>query len=514
MNRKTSLMAMAFIALAAFAGTALAHPDFAAAVWHVVTSHADLGVGAMLAWSPLVRSLESQRSAAVDSMKAVVAGAEAEKRDLNESEKLDFDTHKATAEGLKGRIARLQETELLEAGLNAGDAALAAAQMALPNDGRSVTVPATSIIRVEENIEKDPKRGFASFGEYAKAVHGSWAVTRTGGTVDKRLLMLPGGRHAVAPSTYGNEGTGADGGFLVPSGFSQNVFTLSLAEDSLLPLTDNMIVEGNGMQIPKDETTPWGANGVRAYWQGEATAGTATKPVVSMMDLRLKKLLALTPVSDELLADASALTSYLPKKMAVSIRWKTNEAILFGAGAGTPLGAYTALANSLGPVITVAKEAGQATLTLQAINLAKMIARLPPGSFPNAVWIINNDVLPYLFTLTLGNYPIYLPGGAPVAGGIQMNPYGMLLGRPIMVSQHAKSFTNQGDILLVDMSYYQTITKAEGITMASSMHLYFDADAMAFRTTFRVDGQPKIVAPITPANGSNTLSPFVQLATR
>ena len=46
------------------------------------------------------------------------------------------------------------------------------------------------------------------------------------------------------------------------------------------------------------------------------------------------------------------------------------------------------------------------------------------------------------------------------------------------------------------------------------MHLYFDADAMAFRTTFRMDGQPKLAAPISPANGTKTLSPFVQLGAR
>jgi hypothetical protein len=46
------------------------------------------------------------------------------------------------------------------------------------------------------------------------------------------------------------------------------------------------------------------------------------------------------------------------------------------------------------------------------------------------------------------------------------------------------------------------------------MHLYFDADLTAFRTTFRMDGQPKIVAPINPAKGSSTLSPFIQLGAR
>ena len=134
-------------------------------------------------------------------------------------------------------------------------------------------------------------------------------------------------------------------------------------------------------------------------------------------------------------------------------------------------------------------------------------------SLGNAVWIVNNDVLPALFTLTLGNYPIYLPTGLTV-GGLQVSPYGTLLGRPVFVSQHANTFSAQGDILLVDLKYYQTITKAGGLQTATSMHLYFDADLTAFRTTFRMDGQSKVSAPISPAKGSATMSPFVQLGAR
>ena len=163
--------------------------------------------------------------------------------------------------------------------------------------------------------------------------------------------------------------------------------------------------------------------------------------------------------------------------------------------------------------MTVAKESGQATQTLLPQNLAKMISRLPTGSFARSVWIVNNDVLPALFTLTLGNYPIYLPNGLSV-GGIQVSPYGTLLGRPVFVSQHANTFSGQGDVLLVDLSYYQTITKAGGLQTATSMHLYFDADLTAFRTTFRMDGQSKVSAPISPAKGSATMSPFIQLGAR
>ena len=361
-----------------------------------------------------------------------------------------------------------------------------------------------SVIIVGENrAALDPKGGFNYIGDFMKAVHGASQAQRNGFAIDKRLLI-----GAAAPGTFSGEGSGQDGGFLIPPEFGKNIFTLSLMDQALLPLTDEVNVAGNSMAFPKDETTPWGTNGIRAYWQGEAAQAQATKPVIGLNSLRLKKLMALVPVSDEMLDDSSALASYLPSKIASSIRWKTNESILFGPGGGQPAGALNS-----GAVITVAKDSGQATKTLSALNLANMIARLPEGSFPNAVWIINNDVLPSLFTLTLGNYPIYLPGGTTV-GGMQVSPYGTLLGRPVLVSQHANTFSSVGDVVLVDLNYYQTITKATGVETATSMHLYFDADATAFRTTFRMDGQSKIATPIAPAKGANAMSPFIQLAAR
>ena len=515
MNTKRSiLLAAAFAMLAAVTGVAVAQPDTLAALWHFAAGHADIG-GAMLAFSPLVRGLQQQQAAAVDAMNALVKKAEGENRDFTAEEQAQFDKHKADAASLKTRIARAQETELMEAGLERTEAAAAAAQLTEQNDGRAVTVPGARILGVTENSATDPQRGFTSVGDFCRSLVHAASAQRTGGAMDKRLAALWGGpAQAAAPgSTYAGEGAGADGGFLVPPSYSTRIFGLSLEENALLPMTDNMPVEGNGMSFPKDETTPWGSNGVRAYWQGEASAATPTKPVLGTVDLKLKKLMALVPVTNELLSDATALSAYIPPNCARSIRWKTDEALLFGNGAGVPLGAFTVPATGQGPVITVAKESGQATGTLVPLNLAKMIARLMPGSYANAVWLINNDVLPALFTLTLGNYPIYLPAGAPV-GGIQGSPYGSLLGRPILVTQHAPSFSSQGDVMLADMKYYQSITKSEGITMATSMHLYFDADSVAFRATFRVDGQPKIAAPVNPAKGSNTLSPFVQLEAR
>ena len=435
--------------------------------------------------SKQLRELQARKTTLVKEARSLTDRVAADSRDMSDEEVTAFDALRTRIDAASAAIDR-------EAALIADEARIGVASVIGPI--------------VTDNREADPKRGFGSLGEFMQAVY---QADKPGKSIDTRLLLGGlGSIGAAAPTNFSNEAAGQDGGFLVPPQFSQEIFKLSLGEDSLLPLTDNVEISGNSMAFPKDETTPWGTNGIRAYWQGEAASAIATKPVLGLATLRLKKLMALVPTTDELLDDANALTTYLPQKVALSIRWKANESILFGAGNGIPVGCMNA-----GAIVTVAKESGQATQTLVPQNLAKMIARLPPGSFTNAVWIINNDVLPALFTLSLGNFPIYLPTGLTV-GGIQISPYGTLLGRPVFVSQHANTFSSQGDVLLVDLSYYQTITKSGGLQTATSMHLYFDADLTAFRTTFRMDGQSKIANPIAPAKGSNSLSPYIQLAAR
>jgi HK97 family phage major capsid protein len=426
-----------------------------------------------------LRALLQRKAAAVAAMR-VLADASAE-RDMTEAEAAEFDTLRDQVAGLNTSI--LRETTLIEAEASVG-----------------VIVPEEARINVSDNRELDATRGFQSFGDFARSVR---AASSRNGAMDERLMI-----GAAAPSTFGNEAGGADGGYLVPPQFAQDIFTLALEEQALLPMTDGTPISGNSMVFPKDETTPWGTDGIRAYWQAEASVATATKPKLGVSAHRLHKLMALVPVTDELLEDASSLAAYLPGKTAASIRWKTDEAILFGTGAGQPFGALKSKA-----VIVVAKDSGQATMTLTPANIINMVARLPVGSFGRAFWLLNPDVLPLLDTMTLGNYPIYMPIGSG-QGAMSSSPYGMLKGRPVYISEHASAVSSQSDVSLLDLSYYRTITNKGGIQTATSMHLYFDADATAFRTTFRVDGGPKIENAIVPPKSTNTRSPFVTLAAR
>ena len=403
-----------------------------------------------------------------------------------------------------GNLTAEQETEFaqLRDQVEAINVQIEREELVAMNETASVVeIPEGARLTVADNRLEDPRRGWQTFGEFAAAVRAGSA--RGSGRLDERLAI-----GAAVPSTFANEAGGQDGGFLVPPEFSSDIFTLSLEEDALLPLTDGTPIAGNSMVFPKDETTPWGTDGIRAYWQAEASQATATKPKLGVSAQRLHKLMALVPVTDELLDDTNALTAYLPKKTAMSIRWKTDEAILFGTGDGQPLGLFNSKA-----AIVQAKDSGQATKTFTPTNVANMMSRLLAGSYRRAVWLINPDVIPVLDTMTLGNYPIYMPVGGGVSS-MAASPYGMLKGRPVYVSEHASAFSSQSDVSLLDLSYYRSITSRGGIQTATSMHLYFDADATAFRTTFRVDGAPKLENPVTPPKSTNTRSPFVTLAAR
>lgn len=421
-----------------------------------------------------IRSLKAKKAEALKAAQALN-----EKADFSAEDQAALDAHMADIASLNARIETAEKLAAQQAGMSAAG---------------GVDIPAAATIEVTERVAADPKRGFESFGDFSVSVRKAY----TGMGFDQRF-------QASAPGTVGNEASGADGGILIPPEFSREIWNLSLMEDSLLPMVDNVTTSSNSMVFPKDETTPWGTDGVRAYWQAEAAAATATKPKLGTSIMRLHKLMALVPLTEELMADTNALDAYLPNLVGRSIRWKTNEAMLQGDGNGQPLGMFKG-----GAAVTVSKDSGQAASTVTLSNITNMIARLPPGSFPRAVWLIAPDALPSLFGLTLGNYPIYLP----INAGAQGSPYGTLMGRPIMVSQHASAFSSAGDIQLLDGQFYRALTKGGGIQTDTSMHLYFDAAAVAFRVMFRVDGAPKLAAPISQAKGSNTLSPFVQLGAR
>ncbi len=324
------------------------------------------------------------------------------------------------------------------------------------------------------------------------------------GELDPRL------RNAAA-ATYSSEGVGADGGFAVPPDVRADIMGRVFAEDSLIARTDRMQSSSNTLTLPVDMTTPWQTTGgIQSYWTGEGQAKAQSKIVLEEVTLKLNTLATLIPVTEELLEDAPALDGYLRRKAPEKMDFKLSYALAWGSGAGQPLGFMNSPA-----LVTQAAESGQTADTVVAANVIRMLSRMPTSSRATAVWLIHPDAEPQLPLMTIGNQPIYLP-----PGGLRDQPYGTLLGRPVIPHQICETVGDLGDLMLVDLGQYLTATKtgggrdANGMRSDVSIHLWFDQDITAYRFTIRVAGQPWWSQPIAQRDGANTQSPFVTLASR
>jgi phage capsid family len=355
---------------------------------------------------------------------------------------------------------------------------------------------------VEETVESKPmpeksERGFKTFGEQLIA---TYRASMPGGKVDSRLT--------TRAASGLNETNPSDGGFLVQQDFVSELLKKTYETGILaskvkkIPISTN----ANGLKINSvDEDSRANGSrfgGVQAYWEGEADQLTGSKPKFRVLELSLKKLTGLCYATDELLQDASALESVIRQAFADEFGFKIDDAIINGTGSGEPLGILKS-----GSLVTVAKESSQ-TDKLTVENLIKAWNRLWARSRNNAVWYINQEIEPYLYTLKIGDTPVYVP-----AGGLSEKPYGTIFGRPVIPLEQCSAAGEVGDIILADLSQYLLADKG-GINATSSIHVRFLYDENVFRFIYRVDGQPIWNKPLTPYKGSSSVSPFVTIAKR
>lgn len=455
--------------------------------------------------APKLDELRDELVTLSDQAKNIQAKADADKRSLSEDEEKEVEGIFARFEEVEAEIERRERIADTQARV-AAPVGRKTDPDADDLDGQPqarATTRRQAVRKSYANVRDSSdvgRHGFRSFGEFAQAVKAS--VRASPGGVDPRLV-------ANAPTTTSTEGTGADGGFAVPPDFRTAIMAKVMGEESLLARTDQLVSSSNSITLPKDETTPWqSSGGILAHWESEGGQLTQSKIALEQSTIRLNKLTALVPVTEELLEDAPSLSSYINRKAPEKFDYKIQDAIINGTGAGQPKGVLAA--DSL---VTVAKESGQAADTLLALNISNMWARMYAPCRRNAVWLINQDVEPQLDYLqmpgTNPTAPLYMP-----PGGLADSPYGRLKGRPVVPVQACKTLGDAGDIILADLSQYMTAVKTGGVRQDVSMHLWFDYDTMAFRFIMRVAGLPWWGSAITPANGSNTLSCFVTLAAR
>lgn len=458
----------------------------------------------------VIEAHRNRQTELLESSQAILARAETEQRDLTAEEQREVD-------GLTNEFDDLERQIELRDRVNAQQDRLTQPQgrrtEADPLEGDSFDPPARpanaapTVQRGGARVPAEPRAtargtgGFRNMGDFAFAVRNAQV---RGGDPDPRL------RNA-AVTTSGNEGVGTDGGFAVPPDFRSEIMSRVFGEDSLIARTDRMQSSSNTLTLPVDMTTPWQTTGgIQSFWTAEGAPKGQSKPALEEVTVKLHTLATLVPVTEELLEDAPAMDSYLRRKVPEKMDFTIGHSIVWGNGVGKPLGFMNSPA-----LVTVAAEAAQTADTVNAINLMKMWGRLPVQSRRNAVWLMHPDVEAVLPGMTIAQQPIYMP-----PGGLSAAPYGTLFGRPVIPHQVAETIGDLGDVMLVDLANYMTVTKtgggrdANGVKTDVSIHLWFDQDMVAYRFTMRVAGQSWWSQAIAQRDGANTQSPFVALASR
>jgi HK97 family phage major capsid protein len=359
--------------------------------------------------------------------------------------------------------------------------------------------------RIEVGADHTTEKPWHGKGEPAAVGFGRWlqAVRRasSGEGADPRLFAVATGM---------GETSGPDGGWAVPVEYAPGIEKEMWDSGQILSRVSDRPIGGNAISYNVlNETARTAGNrrgGVLGYWVDEGTAPTASSIKLAKVEMKLRKVAALGYMTDELEADAPALAGELQAAFAEELQFMVEDAIVEGSGVGSPLGILNAPC-----LVTVAKEVGQAAATIVTPNLSKMWARLPARSQANAVWFVNVDCQPQLDELSIAT-----GAGALEPRFVNYGPDGILRikGRPVVPIEYASTLGTVGDIGLFDLTRYRLIRKAAGVETASSIHVRFTQGENTYRATYRVDGQPLPRAAITPLKGTNTLSPFVVLATR
>jgi len=266
-------------------------------------------------------------------------------------------------------------------------------------------------------------------------------------------------------------------------------------------------MERNSVSLPyvNDVSHTGGVyGGVIVKRTGEAEEKLYSKPTLGLCTMTLHKLTALTYVTNELMEDSPAsIAAMFGKMFPEALNHICAGDIVNGTGAGMGLGIVNAPAT-----INVARTGAGAIVWADIMG---MWERLHPRCIRNAVWLANSDALPDLmamFQIAVAGQsavPVYQPANADSA-----SPYGTLMGRPLILTEHCQALGTAGDIVLADLS--QMLLARKGPKVESSAHIRFLYDENVFRGVLRTDNQPWWPAPVTPQHGTQTLSPFVILA--
>ena len=340
-----------------------------------------------------------------------------------------------------------------------------------------------------DNPGEDQRGGFRSFGDFV--------YTLAANPGDERLTNIRSRQQAQRRDmTVNSSGVG----ILIPKEFSNQILSIEQPE-AIFRSRATVIPSGD---VPDAALTVPALNqgsgkglyaGVEVYWTGvEKPVPPSGDISILGIDLVPQEMAAYITVSDRLIRNAPAFGQLLMTLLRKAMIAKEDEAFFMGDGVKKPLG----LMKSKASICIARKAAKQITYE----DIAAMYAKAKLGG--SLIWVANQTILPQLMMLTdPSGRLIWQPGATETAPG-------RLLGIPIVWNDRSPSLGEEGDLTLLDASYY-LIKDGFGIYLSLSEHVKFLDNMTVIKAVYNVDGQPWLREPITMANKKDQISPFVIL---
>jgi len=297
---------------------------------------------------------------------------------------------------------------------------------------------------------------FTNIGEMVKAVHDE----ATKGVKDDRLIQCKQQQEQV----------GADGGYVVGEEIIGPILNSIFYESKLLSKATKLTTNKYSGKIPyleQTEDTEATADGFQTFWVGEDCAKTVSKFKLGQLNLKLHKLVALMPVSDELLEDSPLLNSFIPMFIKESrMGSKIDSAILTGNGTTSMYGIMSAVTHG---TIGVAEPNPIDQACLLAFRAA-----LSPYAQNKSEWFMSQENYNDVLSITFSNDgALSYKDGDTYLFGLKVNII------PSMVTPN--------DLMLGDVSNYAVLSKGT-IAESISVSIRYDYDEQQIRWVFRLAG--------------------------
>jgi HK97 family phage major capsid protein len=425
-----------------------------------------------------LQQMREKRAALVAQLRAMIAKAESENRDLTAEEVEQYDATEAEVKNLSASIERRERLEETEAHL---------AQPA----------PAVAARNHPGRVAPEASREFESLGEFIATV--------VRNPNDQRLASL----YHEQPNAEQRMDSGPAGGFAVPTQFRATLMQVSPQEARIRPRA--MVIPAgdppdSAITMPaldQGGTNPANVyGGVEVNWIGEGAAKPETDAALREIKLEPKEVAGHVVLTDKLLRNWVAASAVIERLLREAMISAEDHAFLTGNGVARPLGIINSSA-----AFTVNRQ-GASQISRDDINA--MTARiLMRGGTP--VWLASQSILPQLQNLRndIGSPPT--GNGALVWNpDLRDNAGNQLLGGyPILWNERSPQLGSKGDLALVDLSYY-LIKDGSGPFVAASPHVKFLENKTVVKIFWNVDGQPWLKAPFK-QEGGYEVSPFVVL---